>query len=199
MLEDPLAPKRRRWTSWLLAYSAFVTAFVGAVPQYWTWLSAFRHDVPASEWQIAQENARLWSTNLACASQPPGSMLERDGVRVTATVCPNADVLIGVTKGGRSSLRWIGHDTLRRGSAARQVRGVALADERPAATQPPASAAPTVEQVLCQKRESPRRVLRRIQRADGTCRDETVNVYTGRVSERGDAPCDDRCEGGQSP
>jgi hypothetical protein len=167
----------------LVAYPAFVTMFVAAVPQYSTWVSALRHNVPVNEWQIARENARLWSENLDCTARPPQKVIEHADVKVTALVCPNADVLVGVSREGRSSLRWIGHDTLKRASL--ETPGVAHADE----------AAPTAAggEVLCQKKEKSDRVLRRVRREDGTCRDEVVNIYTGRVKDRGEAPCDPDC------
>lgn len=196
----------RLWLQWPaspglhLATVAFVIlALCGAVPQYTAWINAYRLDVPSEAIHEAQVQERLWHKNFACATQLDHNShnyaaIAGERVSVVVWTCPSGDVLVTLeSPDQRSRERYVwlelSHHRTAQGFLMPWVRQAFAEDLRPGTPLLTAQAA----RVLCQKWLPNRMIKRRVQLANGQCRDEIINPRDGTVVERRGAPCDPGC------
>jgi len=206
--------KPRQWWEWVLLYPSLVVglsgALIGAVPQYVTWIQAYRIGVPSNQVFSAQTQNELWNKNADCAKALPRPVTIEENILVSVNACPSGDVLVKVTYPGDKELyRWIPLKMVT--SSSPETRAPVTRDSpiellaanwRVSAGSPLMFAeektlsAPGVaqsqKQVICQRWVGNGRLLRRIRDA-GMCYDEIINTYTGKVEERKPAECKTSC------
>ena len=182
-----------------LAGAAFlVLAVVGAVPQYLAWINAYVMGVPTETIYEARIQERLWQKNFYCATEIDHSssnyaVINGEELVVVTWACPSGDVLVTVeSSNDRASRRsvWVPLEVRQSFTwrfpwlpPAHAAGRDQIANKR---------AEPMVE-VLCQRWLPNRFIKRRVQLADGTCFDETINPRTGQVVQRQKAPCERGC------
>ena len=190
-----LLPVYMRW-----AYAAvLVMALIGAVPQYITWINAYRLGVPSESIHEAKVQEQLWQKNFRCATQLDRrsanyAAITGEDVVVVTWACPSGDVLVTVESPRDDVARrsvWIPlnahhHTASGLDLLVRQAFAAAPGSELAQRPQPMIT-------VLCQKWLPNRLILRRIELANGRCVDEVLDPRTGRVQQRSNAPCDRRC------
>src|SRR5215813_13356752 len=93
--------KPRQWWEWVLLYPSLVVglsgALIGAVPQYVTWIQAYRIGVPSNQVFSAQTQNELWNKNADCAKALPRPVTIEENILVSVNACPSGDVLVKVT------------------------------------------------------------------------------------------------------
>ncbi len=173
-------------------------ALLGAIPQYYAWINAYVIGVSPTWLQTARLQEELWKKNFVCATQlDQGSTayasVTDDHVNVVVWACPSGDVLVVMGTPAEPSSRrsvWVPLQTSTPSSDffSWLVRRAFAAEIPPEAFQ-----VTQVTRVLCQKWLPDRRIKRRVQLANGECRDEIINPRTGQVQDKGPAPCDPSC------
>jgi hypothetical protein len=178
----------QRWWQWLLMYPTIAIALAGAVPQYYQWISAAALGLsPFGDVGSAQQQDKTWERNLSCLQGiehiKPAS---RTNYSIDLVSCPTGDILVTLTplqNPDQQVSRWIVTKTLFTQVAESSPPRVELAQ---ATGTPPASA--DSARVLDIKKVGSN-VVRRIERSDNTCVDETIDSYTGRRLDQKPAPC----------
>jgi hypothetical protein len=182
----------QRWWQWVLMYPTIVVALAGAlagaIPQYYQWISAAALGLPIfGNVGDAQQQERTWERNVGCLRgidhiKPTSST----NYSIDLVSCPTGDILVTLTplqNPDQQVSRWI----------ITKVLFTQVADAAPArlelaqAAGTPAGS-PDTERVLDIKKQGAN-VVRRVQRSDNTCVDETIDAYTGRRLEQKPAPC----------
>ena len=202
----------RRWWQWVLLYPTVVVglggALIGAIPQYLTWIQAFRIGVPTSQVFSAQIQNELWNKNVDCAKTLSKPITIEENILVSVNACSSGDVLVRVIYPGDKELyRWIPFKLVTSTSMEtrapitgnlpvdflaekwRVAEGSLFATET---TPSEFRSGQAQKQVICQKWLGNGRLLRRVRAAD-MCYDEIINTYTGRVEERKPAECKTPC------
>jgi hypothetical protein len=178
----------QRWWQWMLMYPTIAIALAGAVPQYFQWSSAFAMGLPIfGDVGDAQQQEKTWERNINC-------LRSIDHIKPTSSTnysidlvsCPTGDILVTLTplqNPDQQVSRWI----------ITKVLFTQVADSSPARVElaqavgaPPAT--PDSVRVVDIKKQGTS-VVRRIQRSDNTCVDETIDAYTGRRLDQKQAPC----------
>ena len=178
----------QRWWQWVLMYPTIAVALAGAVPQYYQWISAVAIGLsPFGDVSTAQQQDKTWERNLTCLHDiehiKPTS---RTNYSIDLVSCPTGDILVTLTplqNPNQQVSRWIVTQTLFSHVAESSPPRVELAQ---AAGTPPVI--PDSARVLDIKKQGSN-VVRRIQRSDNTCFDETIDSYTGRRLDQKQAPC----------
>jgi hypothetical protein len=191
------ARKKRKWWQWLLAYPTIITGAIGAVPQYTTWAKAYMLNVPWNAVSEAEEQKALWTKNFECSWKEPAqtaktTLTTTRNERVTITLCPSGDALVAIQPpGGEPRFRWIGFDRFEQGAqrAAMMGSGGGFSVRPAAAAESPRLLAQAEAVVICVTRDAKGFVVRRLQRPDGTCQEQVVNPYTGKVVEVRPSAC----------
>jgi hypothetical protein len=173
---------------------------IGAVSQYVTWVRAGLMGVPSGLLHEAQLQQQLWQKNFECATQLTQqsanyAAIAGEYVTVVTWACPSGDVLVtleSLSESEKLSRRsvWVPLDSPQ--NTARffdELVPQAFASGRPQFAQ----RSNPVTRVICQKRVHKKLVKRRIQRADGKCEDEWIQVTNGSVVKRQPAPCTPGC------
>lgn len=178
----------RRWWQWVLMYPTILVALAGAIPQYYQWIAAVAIGLsPFGDVGAAQLQDKTWERNLSC-------LLSIEHIKPTSSTnysidllsCPTGDILVTLTplqNPDQQVSRWIITKMLFSQVADSSPPHVELAQ---VASAPPAS--PESVRVLDIKKQGSN-VVRRIQRSDSTCVDETIDSYTGRRLDQKQAPC----------
>ena len=178
----------QRWWQWLLMYPTIAIALAGAVPQYYQWISAAAIGLPLfGDVGDAQQQEKTWERNIGC-------LRSIDHIKPTSSTnysidlvsCPSGDILVTLTplqNPDQQVSRWIITKVLFTQVAEAAVPRVELAQ---VAATPPQT--PNAERVLDIKKLGAN-VVRRIQRSDNSCVDETIDAYTGRRLDQKQAPC----------
>jgi hypothetical protein len=193
-LSQPLwVPTRIAWTLVL------VLALAGAVPQYYAWLKAYTLGVPADSLYEARLQETLWEKNFACATRLDRqsndyAAIAGDQVNVVVWACPSGDVLVALGSPNEPSAQrsvWIPMTQLSQPSSqlswlVRQAFAAELHAQAGKRFAP-------MTRVLCQRWLPDKRILRRVQLANGQCRDEVIDPHTGRVTQSRPAACDPAC------
>jgi hypothetical protein len=212
---EPLLSPRQRFLHWLIGLGAwqvplfarvavavvFVLAVIGAVPQYVAWINAYGLGVSPDSIHEARVQEWLWEKNFACATQIDRSSsdyatLIGDYVNVVVWACPSGDVLVVVESPTSEQISrrsvWVAlEETLQRPKPRLSLAiQQAFAQERRGRQD---IFVPQFERVICQRWLPNKAIKRRIQLANGRCRDEVINPRNGRVSDRGEAPCTPAC------
>jgi len=187
----------QRWWQWLLMYPTIAIALAGAVPQYYQWISAAALGLsPFGDVGSAQQQDKTWERNLSCLQSiehiKPAS---RTNYSIDLVSCPTGDILVTLTplqNPDQQVSRWIVTKTLFT-QVAESPPLTHVAESSPprvelaqVAGTPPAS--PDSARVLDIKKVGSN-VVRRIERSDNTCVDETIDSYTGRRLDQKPAPC----------
>jgi hypothetical protein len=178
----------QRWWQWVLMYPTIAIALAGAVPQYYQWITAITLGLPPSaDVGAAQQQEKTWERNVNC-------LRSIDHIKPTSSTnysidlvsCPSGDILVTLTplqNPDQQVSRWIITKAL-----FTQVADAAPAHlELAQATGAPAES-PDPVRVLDIKKQGAS-VIRRVQRSDNTCVDESIDAYTGRRLEQKPAPC----------
>jgi hypothetical protein len=182
-------PAPLRWWQWLLMYPTLALAIVGAVPQYLQWLSAISIGVPlSSNVSSLKEQNEAWSRNANCLSTIDHVKPATETTyAIDILACPSGDILVTLTpvqNPNAQQLKWIVTKDIVQHEAHWHLLSSAFAQE-PAATRP----TPHATRVVGVKSDGDL-IIRRVQLSDGTCEDQTINSYTGRLLSRRQAPCD---------
>jgi hypothetical protein len=178
----------QRWWQWVLMYPTIAIALAGAIPQYYQWITAVALGLPIfSDVGDAQQQEKTWERNVSCLRSidhiKPSSSTNYS---IDLVSCPTGDILVTLTplqNPDQQVSRWIITKTLftqvaDAAPARRELAQVAAA---------PAENADAVRVLDIKKLGA--NVVRRIQRSDNTCVDETIDAYTGRRVEQKQAPC----------
>jgi hypothetical protein len=178
----------QRWWQWVLMYPTIAVALAGAIPQYYQWITAVAIGLPIfSDVGDAQQQEKTWERNVSCLRNidhiKPSSSTNYS---IDLVSCPTGDILVTLTplqNPDQQVSRWIITKVL-----FTQVADAASA--RPELAQVAATPAesPDTVRVLDIKKQGAN-VVRRIQRSDNSCVDETIDAYTGRRLEQKPAPC----------
>jgi hypothetical protein len=190
-----LEKKSLTWWQWILMYPTLLVAISGSIPTLINVFYSIKLDVPVDEVQIAREQNKLWTKNFECARTSPiyWSEVDERGIKIGVTVCPSKDVLVAVNGKIQPSYRWIGFNTFdQTQQIANLFMPAAIASELPS----PIHLVQSNEKhiVLCQKKLSNTRILRRIKKQDGQCFDQTIDTATGKVIKEVSAQCNSDCE-----
>ena len=82
-------------------YPTLLVALIGAVPQYKTWVDAWRLGISPSKVPALDEKARLYEKNEQCLKNPlPQVVATKFNIEVSVTACPSGDVLVSTRKPG---------------------------------------------------------------------------------------------------
>lgn len=193
----------QRWPSpvaaRLVMAAALIVALIGAVPQYVTWIKAYRMGVPSESMHEARLQEALWEKNFMCATQLDRrsanyAAITGEDIVVVTWACPSGDVLVTVESAHDGVARrsvWIPLSVPQHTASALDVL-VRQASAAVAARQTVKQPQPMIT-VLCQKWLPNRLILRRIELANERCIDEILDPRTGRVLKRSGAPCERRC------
>jgi hypothetical protein len=187
--------------SWQVAAAALcLIVMIGAVSQYVTWVRAGLMGVPSGLLHEAQLQQQLWQKNFECATQLTQqsanyAAIAGEHVTVVTWACPSGDVLVtleSLTESEKLSRRsvWVPLDSPQ--TTAHffdELVSQAFASEHLLFAQ----RSNPVTRVICQKRVHKKLVKRRIQRANGKCEDEWIQVTNGSVVKRQPAPCTPEC------
>jgi len=186
-------PKKRKWWHFFVMYPALITAIIGAIPQYNNWVTAFRLGIPSDSLAVAKEQVQLWNKNFECSRENDLKCIKtKMNHEIGALVCPSGDVLIKILspEKGKPYYRWIGLDTfLNSGS----IWGPGIAEGKTLFFNESIILAKS-EYVLCQRRDSNNNIIRTIKDSEGKCWEETINITTGKVTQRRRVSCDAPCE-----
>ncbi len=182
------------WWQWILMYPTLLMAIAGSIPTLLNIFYSIQLDVSFSEVQMAMEQNKLWTKNFECSRTLPTHWSEADdkGIKIGVTVCPSKDVLVAVNGKIEPSYRWIGFNTFNSTQQfANRLVPAAIAAELPH----PINLAQSNEKttVLCQKKLSNTRILRRVKMSDGRCFDLTVDTATGKILKKVLVKCSSDC------
>ena len=176
----------QRWWQWLLMYPTIAIALAGALPQYYQWFTAAAIGLPFfGDVSGAQQQEKAWERNLSC-------LIGIEHIKPTSNTnyaidlvsCPTGDILVTLTplqNPEQKVSRWVITKTL-----LTQVADNSPTIELAQVTTPGAS--PDSVRILDIKKQGAN-VVRRIQRSNNTCVDETIDVYTGRHLDQQPASC----------
>ena len=179
----------QRWWQWLLMYPTMAIALVGAVPQYYQWATAFHIGVPPAAVNDAQEQLQAWARNIACQQDRAIQSVRptsKTNYGIELTPCPSGDILLTLTPNQNPDnpvSRWILTKNYFTQLASFSIVAPALAQDNTTPAAPPG----TVRVIDTVKQGTT--VTRRVQRADNTCVDQTIDAYTGRLLDQKTAPC----------
>jgi hypothetical protein len=178
----------QRWWQWVMMYPTIVLALGGAIPQYYQWISAVAIGLsPFGDVSGAQQQERTWERNVSCLRtidhiKPTSST----NYSIDLVSCPTGDILLTLTplqNPDQQVSKWIVTKTLFTQVADASPPHTELAQVAGTPAENPGSA-----RVLDIKKEGSS-VVRRIQRPDNTCVDESIDAYTGRRLDQKQAPC----------
>ena len=177
-----------RWWQWILMYPALFIAMLGAVPQYFHWVSAVQLGLsPFADVGGAEKQLDAWRRNTDCLSGIDHVKPEaKTRYGIDLLTCPSGDILVTLTPppgAGQALSTWIITADLFTHTARRGLLAAAFAQTPPRATEEPYSTR------VIDVRQSGTLVTRRIQRSDGSCVDQTIDALTGRHIRQADAPC----------
>jgi hypothetical protein len=175
----------QRWWQWVLMYPTIVIALAGALPQYYQWITAIAIGLPLfGDVGDAQQQEKTWERNVNC-------LRSIDHIKPTSSTnysidlvsCPTGDILVTLTplqNPDQQVSRWIITKTL----------FTQVADAAPARLELAQTAAPSPDPVrVLDIKKQGASVIRRIERSDNTCVDETIDAYTGHRLDQKQAPC----------
>lgn len=192
---ETLEKKSLTWWQWILMYPALLIAVLGNVPTLINLWNADKLGVPVSDVQIAMEQNKLWNKNFECSRTLPTHWSEADdkGIKIGVTVCPSKDVLVTINGSIQPSYRWIGFSTF---NQTQQITNLLIPAAIATEFSSPIHFAQNNEKqtVLCQKKLSSTRIIRRVKKQDGQCFDQTINTATGKVIKEVSVKCDSDCE-----
>ncbi|MEO0912704.1 MAG: hypothetical protein AAFY59_06925 [Pseudomonadota bacterium] len=196
----------KTWWQWLLVYPTLVVAVISAAPLWKDLAFAFWYDTDVAQTDLYRKQAEFWSTHQECTASSFQWVENPEKVKVDATICGNGNIFVRIrTPDNRTVSQGIYIDDLIKAAEAAsgisdlpQFWGAAYAAAPgEAAGAPRETPWPRVAQnaqVECQSPASDgRHVVRRIRVAD-ECFDETVDTFTGVVTETIPVNCAEPCQ-----
>ena len=178
----------QRWWQWMLMYPTIVIALAGALPQYYQWISAAALGLPFTDSGDARLQRSAWDRNITCLVGHDIDHIKptsHTNYAIDLTPCPTGDILVTLTplqNPDQQVTRWVITQTILTKVADNARSNIELAQ----VTAPAAS--PNSVRILDIKQEGAT-VVRRIQRSDNTCVDETIDANTGRHLDQKPASC----------
>ena len=178
----------QRWWQWMLMYPTIAVALAGALPQYYQWISSAAHGLPIGDPGVAQEQRSAWNRNINCLVGHDIDHIKptsHTNYAIDLAPCPSGDILVTLTPLQNPDMpvtRWVITQTLLTQVADNSRPTMELAQ----VTAPAGS--PNSVRILDIKQQGAT-VVRRIQRSNNTCVDETIDVYTGRHLDQQPASC----------
>jgi hypothetical protein len=177
-----------RWWQWVLMYPAIIIALFAGIPQIYQWVSATTMGLsPFANVGEAQAQEKAWERNVDCLHGidhvKPTS---KTNYSIDLVTCPSGDILVTLTpiqNPDQQISRWILTNALFSQAAQSFLTRPALAQ-----SQPPPPAGTTSERIIDITKHGAT-VIRRVQRSDNTCVDETIDAYSGRRLSEKQAPC----------
>ncbi|SMX32933.1 hypothetical protein [Actibacterium lipolyticum] len=212
-------PAPRKWWQWFFIYPTLAITLFTAVPEWATSVQEFILGLRETSLEEAQRLDGLIRKNVNCIAAPYDWVAVSE-VHVDGTICPSGDVFIrvrmpgptGTTISPDSDLTFAEHiefveiDRLIEKYKEVQSRDLGLMAHAavtgmtaprpigPQSTPDVELAQGQVAFVECQEFVGDRTLVRHI-RVGGQCYKETVDTYTGSVTERMPIPCGQTCGG----
>jgi hypothetical protein len=184
-------PRTLKWWQWMLMYPTLAVTVVGAFPQYKQWIAAISIGIPVgSDVDFYRQQSEAWDRNGECLQNAAIDRLKpvsETNYAIEILACRSGDILvtmIPIQNPDAAEHRWIVTKDLVQHHAQFSLIAPAFA-EAPTAPQP----APQATRVVGVTRAGDL-IIRRVQLTNGTCEDQTINSYTGRLLGRKRAPCD---------
>jgi hypothetical protein len=175
-----------RWWQWMLLYPSLAVTIVTAVPTWIDHVQAMKIGVSSRDLAQAQEQRRLWETNLECAQvQEIQRIKTNHNAEVGARVCPTGDVLLQMKQpdAERPSFHWVSAKTIEQRQVSMVLRpGSAYAASRDMAV------VQVSQSVVSQRWLQPGLLKQRVRQGPG-CFDLVINTYTGRVVRQSPIAC----------
>ena len=190
---------RHMWQGWLVprqlgfAMVLLLAFILGGVPQY---ITIFETDTTGLS---AAKQKKLWDIpdNFSCAAELTSksknyASIESEHLHASILGCPTGDLLVQVAPPGKPNsgrFEWV-QGPYQRDSASFVSNAVAATERVPADW-----LMARISVVLCQRwtDRSRTQIKRRVQMIDGSCRDQVIDVRTGRLIRSRPAPCDTSC------
>jgi hypothetical protein len=179
----------QRWWQWMFMYPTIVIALAGALPQYYQWISSAAAGLPVfGDSGEARQQAQAWDRNINCLIGHGIDHIKptsNTNYAIDLAPCPTGDILVTLTplqNPDHGVTRWVITQSLLTQVADNSPRTMELAQ----VTTPAAS--PESVRIVDIKKQGAN-VVRRIQRADNTCVDETIDAYTGRHLDQKPTSC----------
>lgn len=185
------------WKS-LTFYSTFLVAIAGAIPTGLDLIKAYQFGVSFGSVRSAEEQQQLWEKNFQCtANMKYQEVKTQQNILVKVGACNTGDVLINaeLPEKNKRIVQWVSLEKLTKNADASWLFPVAHAQIASLAGEGVRTAqAPIAGKVQCQEwLDNTRSRVQRIVDEGGRCFLETIEIFTGRVSERREVPCDTKC------
>ncbi len=185
------------WKS-LTFYSTFFVAIAGAIPTGLDLIKAYQFGVSFGSVRSAEEQQKLWEKNFQCtANMKYQEVKTQQNILVRVGACNTGDVLINaeLPEKNKRIVQWVSLEKLTKSADGSWLMPTAYAqipDLTGGALQ--LAQEPVAGKVQCQEwMDASRTRLQRIVDEGGRCFLENIEIFTGRVSERREVPCDTKC------
>ena len=164
--------------------------FLSAIPTWISWFNSRVFKVRFDEGKIAQDRDRSWSDNIGCFGNME-TFQTRSGIGIQILECKNQNISITLRIGNISYIRWINAN-----SDSNKKNLLGLGQLKIAANVSEPTILAQAYTVICQRRLSQTRVIRRIRNnSTGQCFDQIINTGTGQVvSENPASSCNRNCQ-----
>ena len=175
-----------RWWQWMLLYPSLAVTILTAVPTWFDHVQAMKIGVSSRDLAQAQEQRRLWESNLECAQvQEIQRIKTNHNAEVGARVCPTGDVLLQMKQpdAERASFHWVSAKTIEQRQMSAWLRPTS------AYAAPRDMAVVQVSQSVISQRWLQPGVLKQRVRQGGGCLDLVINTYTGNVMRQSPVAC----------
>jgi hypothetical protein len=183
-------PNADKWWKLVLLYPTLVIAIISAIPTYVELIGSSKLGVPFGNYRAALKENELWKENIECAAAPFAGLANPNNVEVDAVVCLSGNVLVRIKPPQREvTYKWVPLDVAAKQASEATIVRAALA----ASDAPKFDLAQNNYRVICQLWIANGLLLRRVQRPNNTCFDETVNTFTGQVVRTVQVPCNPQC------
>jgi hypothetical protein len=173
-------------------YPTIAVALAGALPQYYQWFSAAAIGLPfLGDVSGAQQQEKAWERNVTCLNgiehiKPTSNT----NYAIDLVSCPTGDILVTLTplqNPDQKVSRWVITKALLTEVADNASNADNSSNIELAQVTTPGPGADSVRILDIKKQGAS--VVRRIQRSDNTCIDETIDAYTGRHLDQKPAAC----------
>jgi hypothetical protein len=162
---------------------------VGLIRQFYQWVTAFRIGVSPARVIDAQDQDQAWGRDIPCLRDQDIQTVKtvaETNYTIELVACPSGDILLTLTplqNPNHKVTKWI----ITRNFFT-EVAGFAVIAPAMALDHTAVLAQATPVRVIDAVKQGTT-VIRRIQRSDNTCVDETIDAYTGRLLDQKNAPC----------
>lgn len=182
----------KSWIQWLLIYPSFAIAIIGAVPQYIDVIYSINKGVETSEVDYVRQQHSLFVRNINChpALETVKTVIN---TKVSVGACPSGDIQVNIEYANSDIpvIRWIAFEKLNSNQVSNWLSIIPSAMAQENLRLPIVAAAANI-QVFCQQILDNGKILRSV-RIAGTCYEQTINTYTGKIEKQKQIPCDSKC------